>query len=145
MRALALASALFLVAGHASAAIDPVAARAFGDWRLSEVGGRIACTLTLTDQSMLRGFQLRAPLACRRAFPALRSVAAWAVDDRGGIVLSDSNAQPIVTFPAALRGPYETKAPDGRTWRLEPVRTGAETPPAPPPPAPAASPAAPAG
>src|ERR1700744_4824396 len=100
MRALALASALFLVAGHASAAIDPAAARAFGDWRLSEVGGRIACTLTLSPQSKLSGFELKAPLACRRAFPALKSVAAWAVDDKGGIVLSDANAQTIVTFPA---------------------------------------------
>jgi len=40
-------------------------------------------------------------------------------------VLSDANAQPIVTFPAPPKGPYETKAPDGRTWRLEPVRAAA--------------------
>jgi hypothetical protein len=37
-------------------------------------------------------------------------------------VLSDANAQPIVTFPPQARGPYETRAPDGRTWRLEPVK-----------------------
>jgi len=130
MRGLALALALFLMADQAAAAaVDPAAVRASGDWRLSEVGGKIACTLTLTRQVSLAGFELKAPLACRRAFPPLRSVAGWMLDDKGGIVLSDANAQPIVTFPAQARGPYEARAPDGRTWRLEPVkseRAGAE-------------------
>jgi hypothetical protein len=44
------------------------------------------------------------------------------LDGRGGIVLADANAQPIVTFPVQAKGPYEAKAPDGRTWRLEPVK-----------------------
>ena len=50
------------------------------------------------------------------------------LDDKGGIVLSDARAQPIVTFPVQAKGPYEAKAPDGRTWRLEPVKPGAPTP-----------------
>jgi hypothetical protein len=139
MRGTALASALFLMAGQATAAIDPAAVRAVGDWRLSEVGGKVACTLTLTRQTISAGFELKAPLACRQAFPPLKGVAAWAMDDKGGIVLSDANAQPIVTFAAPPRGPYEAKAPDGRTWRLEPVRAtttdGAQTPIAPAAPA----------
>jgi hypothetical protein len=110
-------------AGHA-AAVDAAAVRAVGDWRLSEVGGKVACTLTFTRQTSFAGFELKAPLACRRAFPALKAVAAWALDDKGGIVLSDARAQPIVTFPVQPKGPYEAKAPDGRTWRLEPVKTG---------------------
>ena len=102
--------------------------RTAGDWRLSEVGGKIACTLTLTREASFAGYALKAPLACRRAFPALKTVAAWALDDKGGIVLSDARAQPIVTFPVQAKGPYEAKAPDGRTWRLEPVRSGAPPP-----------------
>jgi hypothetical protein len=120
MRGLALASALFLMAGQATAGADTL--RTAGDWRLSEADGKVACTLTLTRQASLAGFELKAPLACRRAFPALAAVAAWALDGKGDLVLSDANAQPIVTFPAAGKGPYEAKAPDGRTWRLEPVR-----------------------
>jgi hypothetical protein len=139
MRGLALASAVVLLAGPAVAAIDPAAGRAAGDWRLSEVGGRIACTLTLTRQTSFAGFELKAPLACRRAFPALASVAAWALDDKGGIVLSNANAQPIVTFLAPPKGPYQATAPDGSTWRLEPVRLaggdGVQTPIATAPPA----------
>ena len=57
-------------------------------------------------------------------------MASWTLDVRGGIVLADANAQPIVTFPAQAKGPYEAKAPDGRTWRLEPVKaehTGPDT------------------
>ena len=125
-----LASALFagafLVAGMAGAAIDPQAALSatVGDWRLSEVGGRIACTLTLTRQSGVGGYEIKAPLACRRAFPPLRGVAAWALDDKGGIVLSDAAQRPIIVFPEMAGGPYEAKAPDGRTWRLEPLRAG---------------------
>jgi hypothetical protein len=123
----------------ALAAADP--GRTAGDWRLSEVGGKVACTLTLTREVSFAGYALKAPLACRRAFPALKSVAAWALDDKGGIVLTDANAQTIVTFPAATQagGSYEAKSPDGGTWRLEPLKTD------PTPPSPTASPAKPAG
>ena len=128
MRGLALTALILFSSSAALAAVDPAAARAAGDWRLSEVGGKIACTLTLTRQTSLAGFELKAPLACRRAFPALKTVAAWALDDKGGIVLSDASAQPIVTFPAQSKGPYEAKAPDGSTWRLEPVKPGPPSP-----------------
>jgi protease inhibitor Inh len=128
MRRIALTVLMLIAAGPVFATSDPVAARAAGDWRLSEVGGKVACTLTLTRQSSFAGFELKAPLACRRAFPALRTVANWALDDKGGIVLSDARAQPIVTFPIQSKGPYEAKAPDGRTWRLEPVK---QVPPSP--------------
>ena len=125
MRLIALTAVISILAGAALAAVDPAALRA-GDWRLSEVGGKIACTLTLTRQSNFAGFEVKAPLACRRAFPALKAVAAWTLNDKGGIVLADDHAQPIVTFPAQAHGPYETRSPDGRTWRLEPLK--AETP-----------------
>lgn len=126
------AAVLFLSAGGA-AALDSALLRAAGDWRLSEVGGKIACTLTFTREASFAGYALKAPLACRRAFPALRGVAAWALDDKGGIVLTDARALPIVTFPAQAGQPFQAKAPDGRTWRLEPVRpeaapTGPPTP-----------------
>ena len=128
MRGIALVSLVILAGGPALAAVDPAALRTSGDWRLSEVGGKVACTLTLTHQTSFAGFELKAPLACRRAFPALKTVANWALDDKGGIVLSDARAQPIVTFPVQAKGPYEAKAPDGRTWRLEPMKPGAPTP-----------------
>ena len=121
MRLAAVVLALTLT-GAAEAAIEPAAWRDSGDWRLSEVGGKVACTLTLTRQTSFAGFELKAPLACRRAFPPLKAVAAWMLDGRGGIVLADANAQPIVTFPVQAKGPYEAKAPDGRTWRLEPLK-----------------------
>ncbi len=43
-------------------------------------------------------------------------------------MLSDARAQTIVTFPVQAKGPYEAKAPDGRTWRLEPLKAGAASP-----------------
>ncbi len=132
MRLAALIAIPALAAGAAHASADPAALRTSGDWRLSEVGGKIACTLTLTSQASFAGFELKAPLACRRAFPPLKGVAAWSLDERGDIVLADAKAQPIVTFPAQAKdpqskgatpkGPYETKAPDGHTWRLELVK-----------------------
>jgi hypothetical protein len=129
MRGIALFSLLVLASSAASAAaVDGAANRTAGDWRLSEVGGKVACTLTLTRQTSFAGFELKAPLACRRAFPALKTVANWALDDKGGIVLSDARAQTIVTFPVQSKGPYEAKAPDGRTWRLEPVKPGSPSP-----------------
>jgi hypothetical protein len=128
MRGLALAVLMLFSGGAALATVDPATARTAGDWRLSEVGGKVACTLTLTRQSSFAGFELKAPLACRLAFPPLKTVAAWALDEKGGIVLSDARAQPIVTFPMQSKGPYEAKAPDGRTWRLEPIKPSPPTP-----------------
>ena len=124
MRQLALALAILASTSlTAAAALDPASLKAAGDWRLSEVGGKIACTLTLTREASFAGYALKAPLACRRAFPALRGVAAWAIDDKGGIVLTDAHALPIITFPAqAAGGSYESRSPDGRTWRLEPLK-----------------------
>jgi hypothetical protein len=127
MRVLALSSAIIL-AGQAGVSGDPAMVRTSGDWRLSEVGGRVACTLTLTRQSNPGGFELKAPLACRRAFPPLKTVAAWALDQKGGIILTDSNSQPIITFAVPGKGPYEAKAPDGRTWRLEPLHADTQAP-----------------
>ena len=131
MRLILVTAVLSILAGGALAAADPASLRA-GDWRLSEVGGKIACTLTLTRQSNFGGFEVKAPLACRRAFPALKSLAAWSLDEKGGIVLADAHAQPIVTFPAQARGPYEARSPDGRTWRLEPLKVETTPPPAAP-------------
>jgi hypothetical protein len=140
MRLAALIAIPTLAAGVAHATADPAALRTSGDWRLSEVGGKIACTLTLTSQALtpqaltppasFSGFELKAPLACRRAFPPLKAVASWSLNDKGDIVLADAKAQPIVSFPAQAKetpakGPFETKAPDGHTWRLELVKPAA--------------------
>ena len=128
MRRPALIVCALMVASAAHAAADPATLKASGDWRLSEVGGKIACTLTLTRQTSFAGFELKAPLACRLAFPPLKTVAAWTLDGRGGIVLADAKAQAIVTFPVPPKGAYEAKAPDGRTWRLEPLKADHPTP-----------------
>jgi hypothetical protein len=125
MRQLALSLVFMAACGAASAEIDANSLRTAGDWRLSEIGGRVACTLKLTTETALTGYEVKAPLACRRAFPPLKDVAAWALDDKGDIVLSDAKAAPIVTFPAQGASPFEVKAPDGRTWRLEQVKTPA--------------------
>jgi hypothetical protein len=121
MRILILSVAVFAFASAARAAAEPQMLRPAGDWRLSEVGGRVACTLTFTRQSSSAGYEVKAPLACRLAFPALKSVAGWALDDKGALVLSDAQAKPIIIFPAQLSAPFEARAPDGRTWRLEPL------------------------
>ncbi|HEY2356687.1 MAG TPA: hypothetical protein VGH86_04500, partial [Phenylobacterium sp.] len=65
MRGLALTALMCFAASASFASVEPAASRAAGDWRLSEVGGKIACTLTLTRQSSFAGFELKAPLACR--------------------------------------------------------------------------------
>jgi len=121
MRILIFTGALLGLSGVAQAAAEPPGALAAGDWRLSEVGGKIACTLTLTRQTSVAGFEVKAPLACRLAFPALKAVAAWNLDAKGGLVLSDAEAHPIIVFPAQQASSFQAKAPDGRTWRLDPL------------------------
>ncbi len=100
----------------------PASVRAtVGAWRLSEVGGKVACTLSLTGVPASAGWEIKAPLACRGAFPPLRQVAAWSLDAEGALALTDAEGRRIVTFPAGPAGPMEAKAPDGKTWRLEAV------------------------
>lgn len=129
MRLLTLGAAVLVFASAAQAsALDPASSRTAGDWRLSEVGGKVACTLTFTLQTNFAGYEVKAPLACRRAFPALQTLAGWTLDAKGGIVLADAHAQPIVTFPAQTGAPFETRAPDGHTWRLEPLKSDGTAP-----------------
>jgi Protease inhibitor Inh len=125
------------LAGAAEGAADTAGLQGTaGDWRLSQVGGRVACTLTLTLQTSIGGYEVKAPLACRRAFPPLKTVAAWALNEKGGIVLSDAQAHAIIVFPELAGEPFQAKAPDGSTWRLEPLKAAVAIPPVPTVPAP---------
>ncbi|MBS0411478.1 MAG: AprI/Inh family metalloprotease inhibitor [Proteobacteria bacterium] len=89
-----------------------------GAWRLSEVGGKVGCTLSLTGAPATAGWEVKAPLACRGAFPPLKEVTAWTLDADGALALTDADGRRIVAFTGAA-GPMEAKAPDGKTWRLE--------------------------
>lgn len=131
MRATLILAAALMFAGASRADVEHHPSHgAVGLWRLSETGGKVACTLTLTGQPMAEAWEVRFPLACRRAFPPLRDLATWAFDPQGGIVFADTKRQRIVTFPGPEGGPYEGKAPDGKAWRLELAEaSGAEAPP----------------
>ncbi len=124
LSAILLAAAVSAAApGHADPA--PAGARAtVGPWRLSEVGGKVACTLSLTGAPAPSGWEVKAPLACRGAFPPLREVSSWSMDADGALALTDNEGRRIVAFPAAASGPMEAKAPDGKTWRLEAAGPG---------------------
>jgi hypothetical protein len=113
--ALALAGmAASVSAGEAAAPRD-----AAGPWRLSEIGGKIGCTVALIDRGSLGGgHDLLAPDACQRAFPPLRDLSVWRFDERRGLVFSDPGRRHVVAFAGPLGGPYAATAPDGRIWRL---------------------------
>jgi len=96
-----------------------------GDWRLSDVRGRVSCTLRLTNEAGPGGAAVKASLACRRAFPPLKDLSAWSTDGQGGILLVNAAKAPIVTFTPQAGGAYEAKAPDGKIWRLDPARPAA--------------------
>ena len=125
MRLAALIAVAAFAASAASASVDAAALRTSGDWRLSEVGGKIACTLTLTSPDQLRGFRAEGAARLPPGIPAAEDGGHLGLDDKGGIVLADAKAQPIVTFPvqageALARGPTRprrpTAAPGGWSW-----------------------------
>ncbi|MEO7026457.1 MAG: AprI/Inh family metalloprotease inhibitor [Caulobacteraceae bacterium] len=89
-----------------------------GAWRLAQVGGKIDCTLTLTNHPNAVGRDIEAPIACQRAFPPLKSLSAWALDARGAPIFSDAKNQRRVTFNGPRGGPYAAVALDGKAWRL---------------------------
>ncbi len=96
-----------------------------GAWRLSEVGGKVDCTVELTDEAPAPkspgGRTAKAAFACRQAFPALLDLATWSLDDKGEIVLADAAGKPLAVFAGQPGGGFEAKAAGGRVWRLEAV------------------------
>lgn len=121
-----MAKSLILAAAIAAAGIPaspPDSPRgAVGDWRLSDVSGKLACTLTLSGERGRSGFVVRAPLACRRGFPLLKDLAAWSLDPQGAIVFSDPAQRRIAVFSPQPGAPFEAKITEGKVWRLEPSR-----------------------
>jgi hypothetical protein len=140
-----LALAVALGAGRGDS-LSASARADVGQWRLSEVGGKIGCTVTLTDQASPGGLALQTPLACRHAFPPLRDVSVWNLDARGAPIFSDLRRRRVVAFNGPIGGPFLATASDGKAWRLEPAPGHSATvppappaPPAPPPPPPVPS------
>jgi len=110
-----------MVAAAAGAHTDSQAAAlraTIGPWRLSAIGGKIGCTVALTDRESPGGRDLQAPAACQRAFPPLKVLSVWSLDSRGSLVFSDPLRRHIVAFSGPMGGPYAAMAPDGRAWRL---------------------------
>ncbi len=135
--------AIILVLGVAVSAAQPdnlpAAMRAdVGPWRLSEVGGKIRCTVNFTDRENGGGHVLQAPGACRLAFPPLKNMSVWSLDIHGAPVFFDPLRHHVVTFSGPVGGPFQAIASDGKAWRLEPAPppapTAPTTPPAPPAP-----------
>jgi hypothetical protein len=133
-----IAAAALAVAGAPKTESDQAAAlvkAAVGPWSLTEVGGKIECTLTFTDQQAAGGRDLTTPPACQRAFPPLRDLTVWSLDLHGAPVLSDRGRAHVVTFAGPTGGPYDATAPDGKAWRLAALTPRLTVP---PPAAPAA-------
>lgn len=125
----------------------PAAMRAdVGPWRLSEIGGKVRCTVIFTDRLNGGGHALQAPGACRLAFPPLTNMSAWSLDIDGAPVFFDPLRQHVLTFSGPVGGPFQAIASDGKAWRLEPAPPSASTAPPGPtaPPAPPAPPVPPA-
>ncbi len=92
-----------------------------GQWRLSEIGGKVGCTLTLTENAGAGGRVLQAPPACHLAFPPLEHLSVWSVDPKGAPVFADAEHVRVVTFAGPPGGPFTATASDGKGWRLEPA------------------------
>jgi len=109
---LAIAAAAAFVAAAAPVGVA-------GPWRLSEVGGKVGCTLSLTEAPAIGGYEVKAPAACRLAFPPIKGVSTWSVDGAGSLVLSDPERRRIVLLQARSASLWEGPGPDGGDWRLE--------------------------
>jgi|GEM_PF-5713699 len=139
-------AAIILALGVAASALQadrlPAPLRAaVGQWRLSEVGGKVGCTLDLSDQASGRGHALLAPAACHLAFPPLKTLSVWSLDTHGAPVFSDPGRQHVITFNGPAGGPFQATVADGKAWRLEMASHPVVAPAAPPtPPAPPAPP-----
>jgi len=96
---------------------------ASGPWRLTQVGGKVGCTVNLTDHAQPIGLDVTFPPVCRRAFPALRLLAVWSVDPQGAIVFADAKGQRILALAGSPGGAYEAKTADGAVLHMEAAPT----------------------
>ena len=108
---------------------DTAVRAAMGQWRLSEVGGKIGCTVNLTDQVSPGGHVLQAPAACHMAFPPLKDLSVWSLDPHGAPIFSDAARGHLVAFAGPAGGPFLATASDGKAWRLEPATARSPTTP----------------
>ena len=107
------------LAAAASALLAGAPTGVAGAWRLSAIGGKVGCTLSLTDATAIGGFEVKVPPACRLAFPPIKDLTAWSVDEKGQIVFSDPVRRRIVSFQPRTEGVWEGQGQDGAAWRLE--------------------------
>jgi hypothetical protein len=120
MKSMIITALAIAIAATSIAGVEAAPGRAATSaWRLSEIGGKIGCTVDLIDRGSLGGgHDLLSPGACQRAFPPLKDLSVWRFDERGGLVFSDPGRRHVVAFAGPLGGPYAATAPDGRIWRL---------------------------
>jgi Protease inhibitor Inh len=133
MNAAIILAAALSVANVSHAQGDALAARAaIGQWRLSEVGGKLGCTVNFTDRAIPGGGQaLQAPSACHLAFPPLKELSVWSLDAHGAPIFSDAAHKRVVAFAGPPGGPFQAIASDGKAWRLEPAAPHAPATPSP--------------
>ena len=130
MNAAIILAAALSVANLSHAQGDSPAARAaIGQWRLSEVGGKLGCTVNFTDRAIPGGLALQAPSACHLAFPPLKDLSVWSLDAHGAPIFSDAAHKRVVAFAGPPGGPFQAIASDGKAWRLEPATARSPTTP----------------
>ena len=89
-----------------------------GAWRLADVGGKIDCTLTLSDHADPSGRAIEAPLACRRAFPPLNDLTVCSAGAHGASCFTGPRLKRPLQFSGPPGGPFSAVSPDGKPWRL---------------------------
>ena len=93
---------------------DPVAA-AVGAWELSNADHDKICKLTLRADTVASGHKADIDKACASVFPSTKDIAAWAVDNYGGLRLLNAQGEAVIELSEVESGMYDGFTPeDGR-------------------------------
>ncbi len=115
----AAAAVLLALAATLPHAVAAAPAGASSSWTLSQDGADRQCRLTLRPDTDGKGAPVAMPPGCRRAFPGLSGVVAWAeVGD--ALRLVDSRAEPRLVFEPDGAG-FRTTTPQGDRLVLTPA------------------------
>ena len=69
-----------------------------GTWIIKNESGKKSCTVKLTRELAVGGYQIDIDAKCIKRFPTMENVASWRLDEGWQIVLADATRKEILRF-----------------------------------------------
>lgn len=98
---------------------DDAASAMIGTWEFSNADHDKVCRLTFRGDAAAGGYKLDVDKNCPNVFPSTGAMAAWALDNYGGLRLLDANGNTVVELTEVESGMYDGFTPEEGRYILQ--------------------------